>query len=30
MMDPTPERVVFDTVLHFASGNYEVAGVHGA
>jgi type VI secretion system protein ImpF len=30
MMDPTPERVVFDTVLHFASGDYEVAGVHGA
>ena len=30
MMDPTPERVVFDTVLHFASGNYEVSGVHGA
>ncbi|HKW11557.1 MAG TPA: type VI secretion system baseplate subunit TssE [Gemmatimonadaceae bacterium] len=30
MMDPTPERVVFDTVLHFASGDYEIAGVRGA
>ena len=30
LMDPTPERVVFDTVLHIASGDYEVAGVHGA
>lgn len=30
MMDPTPERIVFDTVLHFASGDYEVAGVRGA
>ena len=25
LMDPTPEAVAFDTVLHFASGNYEVA-----
>jgi len=32
VMDPTPERVVFDTVLHFASGEYEVgsAGGNGA
>ena len=26
LMDPTPEQVVFDTVLHFASGEYVVAG----
>lgn len=26
LMDPTPEQVIFDTVLHFASGEYEVAG----
>jgi type VI secretion system protein ImpF len=26
LMDPTPEQVVFDTVLHFASGEYEVGG----
>jgi type VI secretion system protein ImpF len=26
-MDPTPEQVVFDTVLNFASGEYDVAGV---
>ena len=26
LMDPTPEQVVFDTVLHFASGEYEVRG----
>src|SRR5690242_7427452 len=30
LMDPTPEQVVFDTVLHFASGEYEVAGAGGA
>lgn len=24
LMDPTPEQVAFDTVLHFASGEYEV------
>ena len=29
-MDPTPEQVVFDTVLHFASGEYDIAGVRGA
>ena len=29
-MDPTPEQVVFDTVLHFTSGEYDVAGVRGA
>ena len=29
-MDPTPEQVVFDTVLHFASGEYDVAGVRDA
>jgi len=26
LMDPTPEHVVFDTVLHFASGELEVSG----
>jgi type VI secretion system protein ImpF len=26
LMDPTPEQVIFDTVLHFASGEYEVDG----
>lgn len=26
LMDPTPEQVIFDTVLHFASGQYEVSG----
>ena len=26
LMDPTPEQVMFDTVLHFASGEYEVTG----
>jgi type VI secretion system protein ImpF len=26
LMDPTPEQVIFDTVLHFASGEYEVGG----
>jgi type VI secretion system protein ImpF len=26
LMDPSPEQVVFDTVLHFASGDYEVQG----
>jgi type VI secretion system protein ImpF len=26
LMDPTPEQVIFDTVLHFASGEYEVEG----
>ena len=30
MMDPTPERVVFDTVLDYSSGGYQVAGVRGA
>lgn len=30
LMDPTPEQVAFDTVLHFASGEYEVAGANGA
>ena len=30
LMDPTPEQVIFDTVLHFASGEYEVAGAGGA
>jgi type VI secretion system protein ImpF len=30
LMDPTPERVVFDAVLHFASGDYHVAGVRDA
>lgn len=30
LMDPTPEQVVFDTVLHFASGRYEVAGAADA
>jgi len=30
MMDPTPERVVFDTVLDYTSGDYQVAGVRGA
>lgn len=30
LMDPTPEQVVFDTVLHFASGRYEVAGAANA
>lgn len=29
-MDPTPEQIVFDTVLNFASGEYDVAGVRGA
>ena len=29
-MDPTPEQVVFDTVLHFSSGEYDVAGVRDA
>jgi len=26
LMDPTPEQVIFDTVLHFASGEYEIEG----
>ena len=30
LMDPTPEQVVFDTVLHFASGEYEIEGAGGA
>ena len=30
LMDPTPEQVIFDTVLHFSSGEYEVAGAAGA
>lgn len=29
LMDPTPEQVIFDTVLHFASGEYEVEGAAG-
>src|SRR5918992_1879104 len=29
-MDPTPEHVVFDTVLNFASGEYDIAGVRDA
>jgi type VI secretion system protein ImpF len=28
LMDPSPEQVVFDTVLHFASGDYEVQGTN--
>ena len=30
LMDPTPEQVIFDTVLHFASGEYEVDASGGA
>jgi type VI secretion system protein ImpF len=29
-MDPTPEQIIFDTVLNFASGAYDVAGVRDA
>ena len=29
LMDPTPEQVIFDTVLHFASGEYEVGSTAG-
>lgn len=29
-MDPTPEQVVFDTVLHISSGEYQVKGASGA
>ena len=29
-MDPTPELVVFDTVLELGSGQYQVSGVAGA
>ncbi len=29
-MDPTPEHVVFDTVLNFASGEVDIAGVRDA
>jgi type VI secretion system protein ImpF len=29
-MDPSPEQVVFDTVLELASGEYEVKGGRGA
>ncbi len=29
-MDPTPEHVVFDTVLNFANGEYDIAGVRDA
>ena len=29
-MDPNPELVVFDTVLHFSSGEYELAGARNA
>jgi type VI secretion system protein ImpF len=25
-LDPTPEQVMFDTVLHFSSGQIDVAG----
>ncbi|MDB4898542.1 MAG: type secretion system lysozyme-related protein [Gemmatimonadetes bacterium] len=30
LMDPTPEQVVFDTVLHFANGEYVVGGARNA
>src|SRR5205807_2058192 len=30
LVDPTPEQVIFDTVLHFASGAYEVEGAGGS
>ncbi len=29
-LDPTPEHVTFDTVLHFASGQIDVAGAANA
>ena len=29
-LDPTPEQVMFDTVLHFASGQIDVAGATNA
>jgi type VI secretion system protein ImpF len=29
-MDPTPEQVVFDTVLNFSNGQYDVAGMRDA
>jgi type VI secretion system protein ImpF len=29
-MDPNPEQVVFDTVLNFANGEYDIAGVRDA
>jgi type VI secretion system protein ImpF len=29
-LDPTPEQVMFDTVLHFASGQIDVAGAANA
>lgn len=29
-MDPTPEHVVFDTVLHFTTGAIDVAGTNNA
>ncbi|MDQ2667958.1 MAG: type VI secretion system baseplate subunit TssE [Gemmatimonadota bacterium] len=29
-LDPTPEQVMFDTVLHFASGQIDVAGAENA
>ena len=29
-LDPTPEHVVFDTILHFSSGEVEVAGARDA
>ena len=29
-MDPTPEQVVFDTVLQISSGEYQVRGAAGA
>jgi type VI secretion system protein ImpF len=30
LMDPNPERVMFDTVLEIASGEYHVKGERGA
>jgi hypothetical protein len=29
-LDPTPEQVRFDTVLHFSTGEIDVAGGGGA
>ena len=29
-IDPTPEQVMFDTVLHFASGQIDIAGANDA
>ena len=28
-LDPTPEQVMFDTVLQFSSGQYDVAASQG-